>query len=270
MNKLLATTNRAIRELGLLYVSEKLRYFAKVARCYGSNKRFEKEYPEFRTPPPELAFDAYSAPDWDFYKRSGEGTADFLSSLIRQYLEARNGIKVLEWGCGPARVIRHLPSVLGDGAEVSGSDYNAASIAWCAKNIPHVKFMTNDLNPPLKSGENSFDVCYSISVFTHLSDEVCRAWVDEIYRVLKPGGIFITTTNGESKLADLFDDEIERYRLEGVVVRGNFEEGKKMFFACHSPHYLSGDLFKRFEVLQHQPASFPFTAQDLWVLRKPA
>lgn len=226
--------------------------------------------PGFVTPPRELAFDAYSAPDWNFYKSSGEGTADFLADLIRHHLGSQAGIKVLEWGCGPARVIRHLPRALGNGAEVSGSDYNQASITWCSQCIKDVIFETNGLNPPLKASDNYFDVCYSISVFTHLSDQVCKSWAEEIFRVLKPGGFFITTTNGESKLADLFDDEIEKYRTEGIVVRGNFKEGKKMYFTCHSPKYLADELFKRFDVVEHRPASFPFTAQDMWVLRKPA
>ncbi|WP_301102996.1 class I SAM-dependent methyltransferase [Propionivibrio sp.] len=269
VNKFLAMTNRAIRELGLLNASENIRYFAKVIRCYWPNRQFKSAHPEFKTPPRELAFDAYSAPDWDFYKTSGEGTAAFLATLIKQYQSSSpDGLKVLEWGCGPARVIRHLPGVLGAGTDVSGSDYNEKSITWCSRNIPGVTFLTNELNPPLKLSGNCFDVCYSISVFTHLSNDVCRAWVKEIYRVLKHGGIFITTTNGESKLEDLFPDEIEKYRSEGVVVRGNFEEGKKMYFACHSPKYLAENLFKCFEVLEHRSANFPFTAQDMWVLRK--
>lgn len=270
MNKLLAIANRRVRALGWLKFSESIRYRVKVAKCYRRNRQFELVHPAFKTPPRELAFDAYSAPDWDFYKTSGEGTAAFLAALIKQYQSSSlDDLRVLEWGCGPARVIRHLPGILGTGTEVSGSDYNEKSISWCSQNIPGVTFLTNDLNPPLKASENYFDVCYSISVFTHLSNDVCRAWVEEIYRVLRPGGIFIATTNGESKLADLFSDEIEKYRSEGAVVRGNFEEGKKMYFACHSPKYLTENLFKSFEVLEHRPASFPFTAQDMWVLRKP-
>jgi uncharacterized membrane protein len=77
------------------------------------------------------------------------------------------------------------------------------------------------------------------------------------------------TTNGDSFLAKLLPDEIETYKSKDVVVRGNVEEGKRAFSSCQSPAYLREKLSERFEVLELNPASFPYTGQDMWVLRKP-
>lgn len=261
---------RALRDMGLLGTAEKLRYATTVALLHGENRKFIAQNPGFSLPPKALAFDAYSAPDWTFYKKSGMETALYLSKLVKTYLPVANALKVLEWGCGPARVIRNLPAVLGRDDKVYGSDYNEATIAWCKANIADVEFVLNGLlpNPPLPFEDDFFDFVYSISVFTHLSESTCERWIAELRRVIGPGGILVITTNGDSLKSKMLPDELHCYETTGVAFRDRFQEGKKMFSACHSPTYLRAVLFKGFEVLEHAPASFPFTTQDCWVLRK--
>jgi ubiquinone/menaquinone biosynthesis C-methylase UbiE len=171
-------------------------------------------------PPRFLAFDAYSAPDWDFYKISGSETATFLSSIAKRYLPENTSLRVLEWGCGPARVIRHISSNFGSGAEVYGSDYNRDTISWCTQNIRGVIFSLNELRPPLPFNDRVFDFIYSISVFTHLSESVCHEWVKELYRIMRSGAIAVISTDGDRSLKRLLPDELETYQTRGVVVRG--------------------------------------------------
>ena len=66
----------------------------------------------------------------------------------------------------------------------------------------------------------------------------------------------------------MLPDELRRYRENGVVFRGQVEEGKKMYSSCHSPAYIRNILFRDFEVLEHRPAAFPFTGQDCWIIRR--
>ena len=105
-------------------------------------------------------------------------------------------------------------------------------------------------------------------MFTHLSQSTCERWIAELLRIMRPGGIFVTTTNGDSLKSKMLPDELLTYETTGVAFRDKFEEGKKMFAAVHSPAYLRAVLFKDLEILEHAPASFPFTSQDCWVLRK--
>jgi SAM-dependent methyltransferase len=262
---------RVLRDTGLLDAVDKLRYVATLARVSGRNRRFIAEHAGFALPPKVLAYDAYSAPDWPFYMRSGLETAAYLAGLARQYAVPVGAIKALEWGCGPARVIRHLPRALGPGPEVHGSDYNEASIEWCRAYIPDVAFVQNELQPtpPLPFEDGYFDFLYSISVFTHLAEGTSQLWMDELARVTRPRGVLVITTNGDSLQTKMLPDELRSYQATGIAIRGNIREGKKMFSACHSPTYLRGKLFRNLEVLEHLPAGFPFTAQDCWVLRKP-
>jgi len=245
-----------------------VRFLLNAAKYYPANARFVRENPGFAVPPRALAFDAYSAPDWYFYRKSGTETAAFLAGIAAKYLPGKAGLRVLEWGCGPGRVIRHIPAAFAT-TTAFGSDYNPETIAWCSRNIPEVAFSKNELSPPLKFEANSFDFVYSISVLTHLSEAVSTQWVAELYRVMEPGALLVITTNGDSFKPWFLPDELAQYEASGFVMRGQFAEGKKLFMAYHSPQYLREKLFSRFEMLEFAPAGFPHTGQDMSVLRKP-
>src|SRR3954462_4920291 len=65
---------RVLRTLGLLGAAENVRYLITVAATYRKSRLFQSQNPDFKVPPRALAYDAYSAPDWDFYKTSGGET----------------------------------------------------------------------------------------------------------------------------------------------------------------------------------------------------
>jgi SAM-dependent methyltransferase len=263
---------RLLRVSGMLNAADRLLYLVTLGKVRGSNAAFVAANRDFALPPKWLAFDAYSAPDWAFYKSSGIETARYLAELADRYLPVDRRARVLEWGCGPARVVRHIADAFQHrgGAEVHGTDYNAQTIEWCQQSIPGVSFAMNALLPvpPLPFADGHFDFIYSISVFTHLSPSACEQWMVELKRVAASGAVLAITTNGDSWQSKMLPDELRRYRKDGVVFRGQVEEGKKMFSACHSPAYLRAGMFADMDILEHRPASFPYTAQDCWIVRK--
>lgn len=259
-----------LRNSYLLATAEQLRYHFIRLWLYNRNNRFRKENPGFVLPPSYLAFDAYSTNHWEFYKVSGEITARFLQDIIKKYFPAnRPPDSVFEWGCGPARIIRQLPALLGTGIEYHAADYNATTIDWCKKNIPGINFHRNELTPPLPYADEQFDFVYAISVFTHLSEATGLAWADELLRVLKPGGLLLITTNSNRAYEkELLPAEKRGYDSAGIVVRDKYKEGKKMFLAMHSPRYIKEKLLQQFLIEEHVPSSFPFMKQDYWIARK--
>ena len=181
-------------------------------------------------------------------------------------------IKICEWGCGPARIIRHLADALPEkNVQVSGSDYNLKSINWCKTNFPQINFKVNQLTPPLDFADNTFDFLYSVSVFTHLSEEMHYEWFKENLRVVRPGGLIMFTTHGDKFKAKLLPDEIAQYESGKLVVRGNVEEGKRMFCAFHNPSFVRNNLLKGLEVLVHDiaPVKALSGGQEVWLVRKP-
>ncbi|MDV7395980.1 class I SAM-dependent methyltransferase, partial [Arthrospira platensis SPKY1] len=117
-----------------------------------------------------------------------------------------HGKRILDWGCGPARIVRHLPGLLPD-SEIHGTDYNPNTIAWCKANIKGVQFEKNELDPPTVYPDKHFDLIYGISIFTHLSEPRHFSWFDELMRIAKPGAVILLTTHGNLYKRVLTDAE---------------------------------------------------------------
>jgi len=258
-----------LRNWGILQAVDDLRYLACCVRNYRANRAFEKANRNFPVPPSYIAYDAYGNLDWNCYKQSGEDGADFLSGLIREHATAAIGekIKILEWGCGAARIIRHLPGHFGGRCEVTGSDYNRRSIAWCRKKFPNIRFVQNHLTPPLPFADDSFDAVYGLSVLTHLSEAMNFAWINELIRVTRKDGIILLTTKGDSYRKVLLPGELDAFNDGELVVRDRVKEGKKMFGAFHSSRFVRERFLNRVEILAHIPDGFPHMLQDVWLIR---
>ncbi|MET0362623.1 MAG: class I SAM-dependent methyltransferase [Sphingobium sp.] len=262
----------ATRSLGLLPVLDRVTFLRKSARTARTNRAFRARHPDFAVPPADLAFDAYNKVDWEDYHDLGLRHASLFADLIARHCPQAADFSVLEWGCGPGRLIRHLPALLADhGPRMVGTDYNPATIRWCGDNLPGIHFALNDLAPPLPFADDSFDATYNFSVFTHLSAEMHTAWTRELYRVLKPGGLMIATTHGDH-YRYLLTQKAERdaYDRGEIVTQKRFEEGKKWYFAVHPPHYVRTHLLRDFErVEQIVPPPEAGMTQDVWIGFKP-
>lgn len=106
----------------------------------------------------------------------------------------RPGQRVLDFGCGSGRMIRHFKRE----AETSrffGVDIRSEHIMWCRHHLsPPFTFATTTVVPHLPFEDSSFDLVYSGSVFTHI-DDLADAWFLELQRVLRPGGLLYFTVH---------------------------------------------------------------------------
>ncbi len=258
-----------LRRAGLLDLFDRMKFIWLCRQWREANEVFRKAHPDFPTPPLALAYDAYAHIDLKSYHDLGLSHARFIASLIAQH-SAVTKPRVLEWGCGPARVLRHLPGLLPAGSEVHGTDYNPATVAWCQATLPHLQVVANQLEPPLPFPDGQFDAVYVLSVFTHLSEAIHRAWSAELVRLLKPGGILVVTTHGDRyRRAELLPAEQAAYDRGELVVRGQVQEGKKWYAAFHPPVYVRTTLFPGLTECAHHPSPLANSLeQDVWVFRK--
>ena len=257
-----------LRQFGLIYLTDWIRYFIQRYKNRKINTEFRKNNPDVKLPADYLIYESFQLNYQKYYTESIE-TAQWVVDHVSKHIELKDK-KLLDWGCGPGRVIRHLPMVVGNGCEYYGTDYNAKSIDWCSKNIANVHFNTNSLESKLPYTDNFFDVIYGISIFTHLSEQLHHDWYNELFRVLKPEGIMFLTTHGDIFKVKLTDNEIEKYNQGKLIVRGKVKEGHRTFSAFQ-PNGFMETLFQNAEILEHitpTPEKGKGLPQDIWIIKK--
>jgi SAM-dependent methyltransferase len=122
------------------------------------------------------------------------------------------GKRILDFGCGSGRVLRHFIDAAGE-AEFWGCDINEACISWLRKHLqPPFRVFQNTEPPPLPFKDDYFDLILCVSVFSHLTD-LWEPWLRELRRVLKPEGLalisFMNRTAYETYRGEqFFEDRI--------------------------------------------------------------
>lgn len=151
--------------------------------------------PGLPLPPPDLRM-GYGASDEHYLTLGRDTHGALLRVLAREGAVPGPGTKLLEWGCATGRVLRHFQDVA-EGGEAWGTDQDARSILWAKQNLsPPFRFVTCTALPHLPFEDNSFQVVYGISVFTHML-HLQDMWLMEFRRILAPGGYALFTIHDE-------------------------------------------------------------------------
>ena len=127
-------------------------------------------------------FDADPTPD--SVRLSGEPEVDIIVDKLR----IGKNSKVLEIGCGVARLAWHMVKRCG---HYTGSDITKNMLEVSRRELAGARnFDLVELfeAKPLPFPDASFDAVYSQAVFIHIDREDCFRYMQEAFRVLKPGG----------------------------------------------------------------------------------
>jgi ubiquinone/menaquinone biosynthesis C-methylase UbiE len=157
--------------------------------------------------PPQPLWMGYGKTTEDYLRR-GKTHADAMLELVAgSGLTLSAGSRILDFGCGTGRLIRHL-NRLADTCEITGVDINAEWIYWCKEHLsPPFHFATTTTIPHLPFEDRYFDLIYCGSVFTHI-DDLTDAWLLELRRVLSPQGRLYLTIHDQHTSA-LFDGPLK-------------------------------------------------------------
>jgi len=148
----------------------------------------------------------------------GASDAYRIAEIAQLHGVSPTSARILDWGMGHGRVARFLHPVAGAN-DVHGIDIDPENITWAQQHLPQVASMLGPLNPPTIYEKRSFDLIYGISVMTHLVENVQRAWLEEISRILRPGGLALLTFAGDSAVA-FSSQHITRDWFEGYTRTG--------------------------------------------------
>lgn len=189
-----------------------------------------------------------------FWEGGALGAETVVDLLARRGIALEDLDRVLDFGCGCGRVLRHLRArAPGRGPRLYGSDYNRKLVKWCRRSLPFAEVATNRLHPPIRYTDGMFDLIYAFSVFTHLTVPLQRAWMDELHRVLRPGGLLIISVHGDFYLDQLSGPERDRYQSGESVVWSDDGAGTNRCAAFHSERCVREQLTRGFEVLEFAP-----------------
>lgn len=257
-----------LRKLHLIAFTDRVNYCIQQLKNLSENREFKKNNPGVLLPPDYLIYESHKINYRSFYSDS-IGSAEWLTGLIKRYSSV-DGVRILDWGCGPGRIIRHLPLFIGNSCELTGTDYNERSIKWCRENLKGINFTINGSDALLPFPDNYFDIIYGLSVFTHLPVEKHNEWKDELARILKQGGIILFTTQGENFITNLTATELKKFKLGEPAVRGNSAPGHRTF-STFQPAQFVKRLFEGMQLLDHivyEAAYGVVPPQDVWIFRK--
>jgi ubiquinone/menaquinone biosynthesis C-methylase UbiE len=134
---------------------------------------------------------------------------DILARVRRDYpylARPAGESRFLEIGCGLGRLVY---SLAGDCGEIHGVDISPAMVAGAREalsDVPHAHFHVTENSDLAMFPDSHFDLIYSFAVFQHIpGKELVYKYVDEAFRVLKPGGVLLAQFNGAERASDVFD-----------------------------------------------------------------
>jgi len=106
----------------------------------------------------------------------------------------------LDFGCSSGRVVRALAATWRQ-AEWHGCDPNEDAIEWAREHLPGIAFLRSPQDPPLPYDDGMFDFVCAISIWSHYGQHSAVSWLEEMRRILRPGGRLIMTTHGLQSIA---------------------------------------------------------------------
>jgi SAM-dependent methyltransferase len=120
----------------------------------------------------------------------------FVRKLIDRY--ARHGqvplaqARVLDFGCGWGRLTRFLGRDVAPG-RLYGCDPVEQILELCRTSRVPARLARSDFLPQRLPFEETFDLAFAFSVFTHVSEAAQESCLGALHRSLRPGGILVVT-----------------------------------------------------------------------------
>lgn len=229
------------------------------------------------------------------------GAGDFVAEgqrqldYLKRYTDLRPDMDVLDVGSGIGRTAFALTSYLDEKGTYSGFDAMPQGVEWCQSRyadldnfrFEYIEIYNNLYNKDGQSsteidfpyGDDSFDLAFLFSVFSHMLAEEIAHYLYELHRVLRPGGQVLATffTYDEDVLSRMKKGETD---MQFSVDKGHYwlmDEKVSHANVAFEKNYLEYMIHDAGFVIERQIAGYwsdfsrqaqEYDYQDIWVLRK--
>ena len=212
-------------------------------------------------PPAALRVRVIMVADPEVFLSTGRDEAAIIADTCDAHgLAIEDAGRLLDFGCGCGRVLRHWHRHCT--VEIHGTDHDADLVEWLRAGLPFVHPNRNQIAPPLPYPDNHFGVVYAISVFTHMTDELSRAWISELDRIIRPGGLLLASALDERQIDRLRPAERAAFDAGESIVQFDAALGTNMCVSYHPRAYIEA-ISPGFDLLSTRVIG----AQRLYVLR---
>lgn len=147
---------------------------------------------------------------------------------ILTLLEKNNKAAFLDLGCDDGELTKKLANIIGTD-DIYGVEVVEERLKKAKKR--GVKVKTFDLNKDFDYEDNTFDVIHANQVIEHLYDS--DQFISEIYRILKPNGYAIISTENASSWCNIFAS-LMGWQIFSLTNFSTYKSGIGNPFAIHS------------------------------------
>ncbi len=227
-------------------------------------KQWIKKYPC----PPKVPI--FTSMDYESWASWGINTFNKLYQLITKQITINHSFNVLDFGSSCGRIA--IPFHEKCGITIDCCDIDTMAIEYLKQNVDGINAVVNNYLPPSQYQTNSFDIVYSISIFTHLPPEMHMLWIKEIHRIIKKDGIVILTFSGYQdwalKKRGITEDELKEkkvfFKKYDNYSHVELPEGSSYGLTSIDPTYISEKWSKFFSILDMTELD----SQNVIVMRK--
>jgi SAM-dependent methyltransferase len=225
-------------------------------------------------PSGHLQFRVSDTYDANFFMNGNSFINDMEKALARVGKSFQSFEKILDFGVGCGRVLIPLSFRI-EPQKLFGTDIDPEAIDWFQGAYPHFGGLNcNPHSPPMQFENEAFDLIFSISVFTHLPEDMQFDWLQELQRITKPGAYLLLSFHGDHSTS-LTPKSVQSATIQTgfhyVSSENVMTDGLPVFYqnTFHTVEYIKNNWGKYFEVIETLPRGIG-NNQDLAVLRKRA
>lgn len=232
------------------------------------NDLYREQHPDCILPHDYVLYETYQL-NYQKFIEDGTLAAAEITSWTRSYNHTPQP-RILDWGCGAARITRHLPAFQ-PMALIYGCDVNEDMIEWNKVHYHNISFTTIHHFAPTPYADSFFDMVYGFSVFTHIDAVQQTEWIKELQRIINHNGVLMITTQGNYYSHQLLPGEKKVLTQQGVFTKSYPKQGHRMMSTYHKAEHFRIMILPYFEVLEYYDGNLNLTkagGQDVWILRK--